>query len=83
MLCKVGKIDIKRLFISCHSCILLHSSQGKELYSNQHQTEDLSCLPSLTIEDIPLKQEQYEVSAGPRLLKGEVFVAKLVDYISH
>ena len=45
--------------------------QGKELRDNQHQTEDFSCLPTLQVSDIPLKQESYEVAVGPHIMKGE------------
>ena len=48
----------------------MHQWQGKELRDNQHEAEDLSCLPTLQVEDIPLKQEAYEVAVGPHLLKG-------------
>ncbi|CAK8684431.1 unnamed protein product [Clavelina lepadiformis] len=35
--------------------------QGQELLENQHFMEDLSCLPTLKVSDIPSKQVQHDV----------------------
>ena len=36
-------------------------NQGQELLENQHFMEDLSCLPTLKVSDIPSKQVQHDV----------------------